>query len=410
MWIDMLHGVIMALTKASTWKKSAKWKRLIKQLQNRLIIQRNRRESIRRQSSADIAQLLQNDQLQKALDRVKQLYKDKCLLAAYDQIEHICGCIATNLPLFISKQSTLDVLPDDVSEAVSSLVFAASRCGELPELNLMRNLLRKRFGCKFEVANVELFKENLVNSKMKQNLCIGSIPDDVKLKLIKEIAEEHNLQLGFQDFEQKISPKCQKVAGVSDVEIPDSFNANGDNRIQTSQHKASEKKAPNCSISNTIDFGTIPGNSQTVRNSTNCSSSCNQVQKNEVQMKKLQAFTHRNSTTGSISCYQVKKNEVQMKKQEAFTPALSSTPKPVLPEAHHRCHSLPRSNPWSQDKSKDLINDRRSLDSSIAKLKEQRCSSHVHPKLPDYEDVVAKLTELKLEKQRQSVRVLNPNR
>ncbi|KAK0602374.1 hypothetical protein LWI29_032698 [Acer saccharum] len=335
-----------------------------------------------RQSSADIAQLLQNDQLQKALDRVKQLYKDKCLLAAYDQMEHFCGCIATNLPLFISKQSTLEVLPDDVSEAVSSLVFAASRCGELPELNLIRNLFRKRFGCKFEVANVELFKENLVNSKMKQNLCIGSIPDDVKLKLIKEIAEEHNLQLGFQDFEQKISPKCQKVAGVSDVEIQDSFNDNGDDRIPTLQHKASENMAPNCSISNTIDFGTIPGNSQTDTNSTNGSSSHNQVQKNEVQMKK----------------------------QEAFTPALSSTPKPVLPEAHHRCRSLPRSNPWNQDKSKDLINDRCSLDSSIDKLKEQRCSSHVHPNLPDYEDVLAKLTELKAEKQCQSVRVLNPNR
>ncbi|KAK3199103.1 hypothetical protein Dsin_022518 [Dipteronia sinensis] len=335
-----------------------------------------------RQSSADIAQLLQNDQLQKALDRVKQFYKDKCLLAAYDQMEQFCGCIATNLPLFISKQSTLEVLPDDVSEAVSSLVFAASRCGELPELNLIRNLFRKRFGCKFEVANVELFKQNLVNSKMKQNLCIGSIPDDVKLKLIKVIAEEHNLQLGFQEFEQEISPKCQKVGGVSDVEVQDSFNDNGDNRIQTSQHKASEKMAPNCSIANTIDFRTIPGNSQTVRNSTNGSNSCNQVQKTEVQMKK----------------------------QEAFTLALSSTSKPVLPEAHHRCHSLPRSNPWSQDKSKDLINDRRSLDSSIDKLKEQRCSSHVHPKLPDYEDVLAKLTELKVEKQRQSVRVINPNR
>lgn len=30
--------------------------------------------------------------------QVKQLYRDQCLLAAYDQIEHCCQCIATNMP------------------------------------------------------------------------------------------------------------------------------------------------------------------------------------------------------------------------------------------------------------------------------------------------------------------------
>ncbi|KAL5736262.1 hypothetical protein ACOSP7_030732 [Xanthoceras sorbifolium] len=378
MWIDVLQSVMMAWTKASRWKKSAKWKRLIKQIQSHLIIQRNRRESIIRQSSVDIAQLLKTNQLQKALDRVKQLYKDKCLLAAYDQVEHFCGCIASNLPLVISTQSTLEGLPSDVSEAVSSLVFAASRCGELPELNLMRNLLRKRFGCKFEVANVELFKENLVNSKMKKNLCIGSIPDDVKLKLIKEIAEEHNLQLGSQDLEQKISPQCQKEAGVSETKILDTVYDNEDYWTQTSRQKASEKMAPNCWISNNDNCGIIPGRSLSVTNSTN----------------------------GSNSCSQVQKNEVQMERQEAFSPDLSSTSKSVHPVAH-QYRSLPRYNPWGQNKSKDLIKECRSLDSSIDKLKEQRgrsfCSGHVHPKLPDYEDVLAKLTELKVEnKQRQS--------
>lgn len=41
-----------------------------------------------------------------------------------------------------------------------------------------------------------------------------------------------------------------------------------------------------------------------------------------------------------------------------------------------------------------------SLDSSIDKLKEQNgkfcCSGHAHPKLPEYEDVLAKLTDLKV--------------
>lgn len=173
--------------------------------------------------------------------------------------------------------SSLESLPGDVIEAVSSLVFAASKCGELPELNSMLRVLRKYFGYLFETANEELLKGNLVNSKMKQNLCTRSVSDDQKLRLVKEISEEHNLQLGIQDFGQYLS---------------------------------------------------------TVSKSINGSNGSNQVKQKAVQ------------------------------------------------------------------KGKVLFEDCRSLDSSIDKLKRQngRCSNstHVHPKLPDYEDVRAKLTHVKL--------------
>ncbi|KDO74139.1 hypothetical protein CISIN_1g042313mg, partial [Citrus sinensis] len=192
---DLLRSV-MAWAKASRLKKSTKWNSLMKQVQSvqfRLSALKKRKESMLRQSRNDIAQILQNHQHQKALYRVKQLYRDQCLLAAYDQIEHCCQCIATNMPHIRSHRSSLECLPGDVIEAMSSLVFAASRCGELPELNTMRNLLKRRFG------NVEL-KENLVNAKMKHNLCISFVPNDEKLQLIKKIAEENGIQLGFQNF------------------------------------------------------------------------------------------------------------------------------------------------------------------------------------------------------------------
>jgi len=97
---------------------------------------------------------------------------------------------------------------------MANLMFAASRCGELPELHLLRCIFRERYGCEFETANVELRHENLVSSQMKQNLCLNVVvPDDEKLKLIREISGEgeHTLRLGFRDSEQSSKMHCQEV-------------------------------------------------------------------------------------------------------------------------------------------------------------------------------------------------------
>ncbi|XP_057972078.1 uncharacterized protein LOC131160423 [Malania oleifera] len=161
---------------------SAKGKRLIKLLQGHLAIQKTRINSIIRHSCADIAQLLQNGHHKLAVRRVGLLYRDQCRLSAYDQLEEYCECILASIQN-ISKDS----LAADASEAVSSLIFAASRCGELPMLNSIRNLFRKHFGCAFVTANVELLPGNLVNRQIKQRLCVKSAPNSVKLKLIREI-------------------------------------------------------------------------------------------------------------------------------------------------------------------------------------------------------------------------------
>ena len=56
--------------------------------------------------------------------------------------------------------------PDELKEATSSLIFASSRCGELPELQKMREILASKFGKEFEFCAVELLKNNGVNPKV----------------------------------------------------------------------------------------------------------------------------------------------------------------------------------------------------------------------------------------------------
>lgn len=56
--------------------------------------------------------------------------------------------------------------PNDVNEAVSSLIFASARCGDLPELPVIRKLFGERYGQRFAVVALELLPGNLVNRQV----------------------------------------------------------------------------------------------------------------------------------------------------------------------------------------------------------------------------------------------------
>lgn len=128
-----------------------------------------------------------------------------------DNLSHVCKfrCISWILILFLCVLSyiwheqlliltisicrNLQDLSIDVGEAVASLVYAASRCGDLPELQLVRSLFKERFGYEFEILNVELRPGNLVSFELIENLCTNPIPDREKHILVRDIAMEYSL-------------------------------------------------------------------------------------------------------------------------------------------------------------------------------------------------------------------------
>lgn len=46
--------------------------------------------------------------------------------------------------------------PEELKEAISSLIFAASRCGEFPELQKIREIFTLKYGKEFAARAVEL--------------------------------------------------------------------------------------------------------------------------------------------------------------------------------------------------------------------------------------------------------------
>ncbi|XP_038685669.1 uncharacterized protein LOC119985434 [Tripterygium wilfordii] len=280
-----------------------------------------------RQSRTDIALLLQNGQLQQALPRVEQLYKEQCRFSAYEQIDLFCQCLTTNVPDVI-QQSDQHCLPSEIHVAVSSLIFAASRCGELPELQMLRCFFRKYYGCRIDKDNVQLLPGNLVHYEIKENLCISSVPEDEKLRLISDIANKYTLHLGYQEHHE-VSFKAEQKAEVMDMDMQDICSDNSDE-----------------------------GSTQTMNL----------------------------RTPENIGSHNMDKR--------------CSNRKNVPPKIRSRRLSTGDALAYNQSSMSAI--DRRSFDRSIRKLKEERGNSpgHVHPKLPNYEDVVSELTDIKQEYKR----------
>ncbi|KAL9322482.1 hypothetical protein ACSQ67_010535 [Phaseolus vulgaris] len=172
------------------WSKASKCKRTIKRARYRLSLLKNKRLAIARQLRKDLAELIQRGHEETAFNRVEQLIGDESLAAAYELLDRFCEFILTQLS-YIRKQKDC---PNDINEAVSSLIFASARCGELPELGVIRKLFEQRYGERFATRAVELFPGNLVNKQLKEKLSVKSVPDEIKYRMVDEVARDNCLQ------------------------------------------------------------------------------------------------------------------------------------------------------------------------------------------------------------------------
>ncbi|WOK94222.1 ENHANCER OF AG-4 protein 2-like [Canna indica] len=83
--------------------------------------------------------------------------------------------------------------PIDLKEAISSICFAAPRCADLPELQQVQMFFAAKYGKEFVTAATELLPDCGVNRQIIELLSIRAPKVETKLKLLKEIAEEHEI-------------------------------------------------------------------------------------------------------------------------------------------------------------------------------------------------------------------------
>ncbi|KAK9071465.1 hypothetical protein SSX86_010034 [Deinandra increscens subsp. villosa] len=173
----------------------------------RIKLLRNKRQVVVRQMRRDIALLLQSGEDATARIRVEHVMREQNILAANEFVELFCELIVQRLTI-IAKQR---VCPADLKEGISSVIFAAPRCSEIPELVALRDIFEKKYGKDFVAAATDLRPDCGVNRMLIDKLSVRTPAGEVKLKVLKEIAKEYQIDWDTTESEEELLKPPEKL-------------------------------------------------------------------------------------------------------------------------------------------------------------------------------------------------------
>ncbi|KAI7731066.1 hypothetical protein M8C21_027052 [Ambrosia artemisiifolia] len=140
-------------------------------------------------------------------DRVEHVMREQNILAANEFIELFCELIVQRLTI-IAKQREC---PADLKEGISSLIFAAPRCSEIPELVALRDIFEKKYGKDFVAAATDLRPDCGVNRMLIDKLSVRTPAGELKLKVLKEIAKEYQIDWDTTESETELLKPPEKL-------------------------------------------------------------------------------------------------------------------------------------------------------------------------------------------------------
>lgn len=171
---------------------SSKCKSLIKATRTRIEVVRRRAEAKQRFLKEDLAKLLDNGLDINAYGRTEEFLLGQNLLSCYYFVEQSCEYIVKQL----SYMQKLRDCPENCREAVASLMFAAARFSDLPELRELRDLFQERYG-----NSLECF----VNQKFVEKLSSRSPAVEKRIQLLQDIAVEFSIRWDSMGFQKRMA-------------------------------------------------------------------------------------------------------------------------------------------------------------------------------------------------------------
>nr|CAB3448917.1 unnamed protein product [Digitaria exilis] len=208
-----------------------KCKQAIKCTRTRLDLLRRKKQAMVKFLKKDVADLLFNGLDSHAFARMEGLIVEINQASCYDMIEQYCEYIVKQLNN-LQKESEC---PQEALEAVSTLIFAAARFPDLPELCDLRHMFTEKYG-----SSVEPF----VNSEFVQKLQTKSFTNEEKLQVMKSVAEEFSVPFDSKALEWKITCGTQNKHDLpKKSSIKREVEASARNGHKIDRHAVNEKKS-----------------------------------------------------------------------------------------------------------------------------------------------------------------------
>ncbi|TKY69374.1 IST protein [Spatholobus suberectus] len=219
--------------------KAAKLKATVNLAISRLAVLKNQRQARLRHARSDVLELLQLGHHDRAALRVEHVIKDQNMLDVYDKIEGYCNLLFERVHLIEQEREC----PEELREAASGLLYAASRCGDFPEIQEIRAVLTTRFGKEFAARAIELRNNCGVHPQLIQKMSTRMPSLESRMKVLKDIASENGIVLQLEETSVSVEEQSnveeqnqrepeKKEENVSilpsrgkDEELTDSFKA-----------------------------------------------------------------------------------------------------------------------------------------------------------------------------------------
>ncbi|KAL8120896.1 uncharacterized protein LOC141724958 [Apium graveolens] len=176
--------------------KASKFKPTVSLAISRISMLKKQRQALISLAQSDVIELLKLGHHERALIRVEQVIKEQSMLDVFIMIEGYCHLLIERINLVEREKGC----PEEQEEAISSLIYASTRCGEFPELQDMRAMFTSLFGREFTASAVDLRNNCRVNSKVVAKLSTSRPNLESRMKVLKEIASENGISL--QDEEE----------------------------------------------------------------------------------------------------------------------------------------------------------------------------------------------------------------
>ncbi|KAG6765864.1 hypothetical protein POTOM_029922 [Populus tomentosa] len=237
---------------------------------SRIKLLQNKRDLQLKHMRKEIAQFLQAGQEAIARIRVEHVIREQNIRAAYEILELFCEFVLVRVPILesqkkpifgilnarpsaqplyspssclkncepnhmvrgkvlLNKSQYMDQTlaqqispshpiwecPAELREAIASIIFAAPRCSEVPDLLQIKNLFAAKYGKEFNMAATELRPDSGVNRAIIERLSVRAPPAEARLKVLKEIAQEFSLEWDSSNTEAELGKKHEDLLGGS---------------------------------------------------------------------------------------------------------------------------------------------------------------------------------------------------
>ncbi|KAJ8758492.1 hypothetical protein K2173_000213 [Erythroxylum novogranatense] len=199
---------------------------------SRIKLLQNKRGLHLKHMRTEIAQFLQAGQEAIARIRVEHVIREQNIWAAYEILELFCEFVLARISILESQKEC----PAELREAIASIIFSAPRCSEIPDLLQIKNLLTTKYGKEFVMTASELRPDSGVNRTIIEKLSVSAPSAALRLKVLKEIAQEHNLEWDSSSTEAELGKKHEDLLSGSKQIVTEAVVSQAP--IQHSSHKS----------------------------------------------------------------------------------------------------------------------------------------------------------------------------